>query len=398
MVQFILICGSEAYRSGSVVIEMPEFTEEQNNLARQKIQRLLNDKPPTNWSIPEEYTAKAFEIAHTAQNSPAKAIIDAQSFIEGLKARNLKRQEKLIKARKLRADLIALAEDPAGRKREPAKKSTSAVPKRFSNWLNGTRQAPRTVVDDVDEETLEEIIEQGGDADKGLMAKVPDEAIAATRARIRAAEKAGTANAQPIEPTRKPPGCLFFLFRPPSKKKDASSPDPEDHGIPLPLTNAGTRGWQGLLQRWLLTTLNATPTSGLNWMEVTKDGLQIYQPLATVSQRTINHKQVRDGQVVLSVDPPAYFDSFLGVLRQFRKDVDTPWGEIVAYEGGSGRVIARAIALAPGRKLKQIRLALELLHLAENEAEGFRRIPQLSDLLLYVKNDVFSTDENAEVT
>lgn len=365
-----------------------ELTEEHEQQAIEKILRLRSQRSLTNWSIPDEYAAKAFEIAETASQSPAQALLDASNFIDGLRKRNLVRQTKLSQARKLRADLIALEDERSPRKPEKAKvKETPSsaqptAPGWLSRWLNGATSevASKDVKDDVDEASIMAIQEEGGEGDRGLMNSLPEGG---------SQPAAPVANAETTAVDRSPRGCLRilpFVYR---RKQNAAAAtvDPTAHGISLPLTNAGSRGLQGLFQRWLLTTLNATPTSGLNWMEVTKDGLQIYQPLATVSQRAIKHKQVRDGQVVLSVNPPAYFDSFLGILRQFRRDVDTPWGEIVIYEGGSGRVIASAIALAPGKKLKQIRNALELLHLAENEAEGFRRIPQLQDLLIYVDEE-----------
>ncbi len=359
------------------------FSAEQEQQARQKIRLLRAEQDSTNWAIPPEYAAKAFEIAEIARHSPAQALVDAGNFIEGLRKRNLIRQTKLTRARKLRSDLIALEEER--KPGQPKKSVPTTAPDLtggfwgwLSRWLNGS-SAPKseTVQKDVDDAALQRAHQAGENADKGLMAAIPD---------------AATAPVAPVGP-KKSRGCLGALFFWRRSQTAQSAADPNDHGLPLPLTNAGARGWQGLLQRWLLTSLNATPTSGLNWMEVTKNGLQIYQPLATVSQRAIKHNQVRDGQVVLSVNPPAYFDSLLGLLRQFRRDIDTPWGEIVIYEGGSGRVIASAIALAPGRRLKEIRTALELLHLAENEAEGFRRIPHLRDLFIYVEDDLFADDD-----
>lgn len=373
-----------------------DFTDETDLLALDKIQRERQKRPPNNWSIPDQYKAKAFEIAETARTSPAEAVKDATIFIDGVRKRNLARQVKLKKARKLRSDLIELdkersprkdrkaeKEEKEARKQSPASKKMPFWQRWLSSFLNGSSASvPMEIEQDVDEEVLEAARAAGEKTDRGLFTRIPDVPTTATK------DGAQQSNASANGDLQVRRGCIPGLFLRNSKPALEEKSADDDHGLQLPITNAGSRGWRGVVQRWLLTTMNATPTSGLNWMEVTKDGLQIYQPLATVSQRTVKHKDVRDRQVVLSIDPPAYFDSFLGILRQFRRNVETPWGEIVIYEGGSGRVIARAIALAPGQKLKQIRTALELLHLAENESEGFLPLPHLYDLFIYVDDQI----------
>lgn len=70
-----------------------------------------------------------------------------------------------------------------------------------------------------------------------------------------------------------------------------------------PITNAGPRGLKGFLQRWGLSLLNATPFDNFNWLEVNQDGLQVYTPLATVSQRTITYRQIESGASVVSASP-----------------------------------------------------------------------------------------------
>lgn len=348
--------------------------------------RLHQDQQPaTNWLIPPEYAAKAFEIAQVARaESPEAAIKYAEAYIEGIEARNLARQLKLMQARKLREDLEIWEKEhqPGQRKPEQGKRENTGGIMGWLSWfLNPSQRAS------ISQNRQEDIVDEAIDSAAVIQEEANRAADEQTSAKGDSSPKS-TPNAiakhdtkAVVKPRR---GCIGWLFFWRTAAKEEAQGHPNDHGLALPITNAGSRGWQGLIQRWLLTTLNATPTSGLNWMEITKDGLQVYQPLATVSQRAVNHKQIREGQVVLSVNPPAYFDSFLGVLRQFRRNVETPWGEIVIYEGGSGRIIASAIALAPDRKLRQMRTALELLHLAENEAEGFRPIPQLRDLLIYM--------------
>jgi len=150
-----------------------------------------------------------------------------------------------------------------------------------------------------------------------------------------------------------------------------------------PITNAGPRGIRGFLRRLFLASLNGTPFDDLNWIEVNHEGLQIYTPFSTVSQRTVRHAQLTNNAVVLSVDPPAYLDWFLGVARQFRRNVATPIGEIVVYEPGSGRNLAKAVALWPDAKIKEMRNALEQLHLLDNPFERLHRLPRLRDILIY---------------
>jgi hypothetical protein len=163
-----------------------------------------------------------------------------------------------------------------------------------------------------------------------------------------------------------------------------------------PITNAGPRGFKGFLQRWGLSLLNATPFTNFNWLEVNQDGLQVYTPLATVSQRTITYRQIESGAVLLSVDPPAYLDQILGFMRQFRRSVAVPWGELVVYEPGSGRTVARAIALWPYDKLKEITDALKLLHLLNQPYQGYKRLPRLRDLLIYY--DIHDDENLSELT
>ncbi len=150
-----------------------------------------------------------------------------------------------------------------------------------------------------------------------------------------------------------------------------------------PLTNAGRRGVIGYFWRQILSTINGTPLTSLNLFELTTDGLQIFQPFATISKRTVRWRELKNNELTLSVNPPAYLDWLLGFLRQFFRNIATPWGEIVLYERGSGRDIARAVALWPDAKIKMIRSALEQLALAENQYEGRKREPRKVDLLSY---------------
>lgn len=149
-----------------------------------------------------------------------------------------------------------------------------------------------------------------------------------------------------------------------------------------PITNLGGHGLRGLFMRWLMSMVNGTPFS-LNWIEVTDKGLQLYNPFSAVSTRTITHAQIQSGEISLGIDPPAYFDWILGVIRQFRKNVTTPWGEITVYERGSGKVIANAIAIKPAKKIEEMRVALAQVHRVRNPFEGHKQLPRLVDLLMY---------------
>ena len=142
----------------------------------------------------------------------------------------------------------------------------------------------------------------------------------------------------------------------------------------VPITNLGQRGLRGLILRWLLSMLNATPFS-LNWVEVNSSGLQLYNPFSPTSSRTITYGQLASGEIVLGVDPPAYFDWILGVIRQFRKKASPPWGEITVYERGSGRMIATAIALWPAQKVEQMKTALS--NIGQNASSKQFKLPRL---------------------
>lgn len=150
-----------------------------------------------------------------------------------------------------------------------------------------------------------------------------------------------------------------------------------------PISNVGSRGIWGYIRRQILAAINATPFSSLNILEVDDTGLQVYLPFAGVSQRTIKYKDLQERRVLLSVDPPAYLDSILGYLGQFKKNVPVPIGEIVVYEPGSGKRIASAVAQRPDLKKDEIVEALQQLHRVENPYEKHKRLPRVVDLLIY---------------
>lgn len=150
-----------------------------------------------------------------------------------------------------------------------------------------------------------------------------------------------------------------------------------------PITSASRRGLLGYLTRQLLATLNGTPSIALRWFEVDEGGLHMYQPFATVTERTVTHADLSEGRIVLSVDPPGYMDAILGFMRQFRSSISAPWGQVVAYEPGSGDIIATAVAWKPEEKVRRIRTALEAIYLAKNPYVNYQRVPRKVDLLSY---------------
>ena len=345
--------------------------------ALDEIRALIESERPTDWTFPDEYAAKAFEIAEMAVESPATALEMANDYIKKLIAFNVIRQNKLAKARKLRSDLTAREEEQKKQAQTQwlVKFGESLLFWRWRIWRlpwNLIQWVKSLVVRKNEELTVDTALA----APTGPNAKVKIERLQPTISKT------------DFQRTPPPDPDLIDVDAVPVAPPVATPV--VDHGFTLPITNAGSRGAKGFLGRWLLASLNATPTSGLNWMEVTKDGLQIYQPLATVSQRTIKHPQFAQNQLVISVNPPVYFDAPLGLLKQFFADITTPWGEIVIYEGGGARTVASAVAFWPAAKIKEIRGALELLHLANNEYEGFRRIPRLRDMFLYFNPDQVS--------
>jgi len=340
--------------------------------ALKAIRALIESEQPMNWALPEEHAAKAFEIAELAIVSPASALEMANSYIEKLIAFNLLRQHKLARARKLRSDLAKREEaqkEQADQQRQKALKFLQ----NFLFWRWRIWRLPWQLIQWLLPKSADKTAPKPVGASAGLS---PKEAVQRLQYTI-----------SHTDFKRTPPPDPNVIYDPPIPAVAPVEPPMVEHGFKLPITNAGSRGIRGLLIRGLLATLNASPTSGLNWMEVTKDGLQIYQPLATVSQRTIKYPQLAQNQLVISVNPPAYFDAPLGYLKQFFADITTPWGEIVVYEGGGARIVASAVAIWPAAKIKEMRAALELLHLAANEHEGFRRLPRLRDMFLYVNPD-----------
>lgn len=157
------------------------------------------------------------------------------------------------------------------------------------------------------------------------------------------------------------------------------------------ITNAGQRGIIGYLWRSFLATLNGTPLSSLNFFEITTEGLLVEQPFATVTRRVFKFRELANNEITMSINPPVYLDWLLGFLRQFFRKVTSPWGEIVIYERGSGREIARAVALWPQQKIGTFRAALEQLHLAENQFAGREREPKKIDLLSYYDIEYWGT-------
>lgn len=159
-----------------------------------------------------------------------------------------------------------------------------------------------------------------------------------------------------------------------------------------PITNAGGRGLFGYIRRQFLSSINGTPFRALRWFELNDSGLHMFQPFDSVSERIVTYDDILEGKIVLSVDPPGYLDWFIGFFKQFWKSVPVLIGEIVAYEPGSGRNVATAVAWRPDKKVDQIMEALEELHRAENRYRGHKRVPRLVDLLSYYNIEIMERD------
>lgn len=139
------------------------------------------------------------------------------------------------------------------------------------------------------------------------------------------------------------------------------------------------------LQRQLLSYINLTPFNGLNRFEVSDQGLMIFQPFRAVSTRTVRHQDLVDRNVILSINPPSYFDLALGLLGQFRwgRGIPSPWGQLVVDEPGSGRIVGTTVVLWPAEKQKTIENLLK--QLAEADEPPFARmrpVPTQASLLM----------------
>lgn len=159
------------------------------------------------------------------------------------------------------------------------------------------------------------------------------------------------------------------------------------------ITNAGQRGLSGYLWRLFLASLNGTPLSSLNFFAITSEGLLVELPFATVSRRVFKFRELANNEITLSINPPVYLGWWIGFLQQFSRKVSAPWGEIVIYERGSGREIARAIALWPEQKIREFRAALEALFLSDNQFAGREREPTINDLLSYYRIERWEEEE-----
>lgn len=134
-----------------------------------------------------------------------------------------------------------------------------------------------------------------------------------------------------------------------------------------PWTDTAGFGLWAFIQRQVMSSINLTPFNGLNRFEVSDKGLVVYQPFRAVSVRILTYQDLADRNVILSVNPPSYFDLMLGFLGQFRwgRNVPSPWGQLVVDEPGSGRIVGTTVVLWPSEKQKQIEKLLKQLEEAD---------------------------------
>jgi hypothetical protein len=150
-----------------------------------------------------------------------------------------------------------------------------------------------------------------------------------------------------------------------------------------PIYNIGRPGLWGLFLRSFMASVNGTPFSSANWFELNDRGLVLHTPLAAVTERTVTARDLAEKRVELGVDPPAYLDRILAVLKQLRINVQTPWGRITAREPGSGLVLADIVTIRPNEKLATIKKDLSILMRADNPYVNYKRLPKVADFLSY---------------
>lgn len=150
-----------------------------------------------------------------------------------------------------------------------------------------------------------------------------------------------------------------------------------------PVYSLGRTGIIGAFFRSFMASLNATPLTSTNWYELTDRGLVVHMPFSSVTERTVNHIDLLEKRLELGVNPPFYFDWILGMLKQLRINIQTPWGTITLREPGSGVTLAEIVELKPNLKLAQIRQDLAAIHRVRYPYVNHRLLPRLVDLYSY---------------
>jgi hypothetical protein len=150
-----------------------------------------------------------------------------------------------------------------------------------------------------------------------------------------------------------------------------------------PIYSLGRTGLAGILLRSFMASLNWTPLLSPNWYELTDRGLIVHTPFANVTERVITHGDLVERRRELGVNPPTYFDSIIGFLKQLRITAKTPWGTITLREPGSGVVLGEVVEIRPDDKLALIRRGLADIHRANEPYAAHLVLPKLVDFFSY---------------
>jgi hypothetical protein len=150
-----------------------------------------------------------------------------------------------------------------------------------------------------------------------------------------------------------------------------------------PVYSLGRTGLVGVFFRSFMASVNWTPLLSPNWYELTDAGLVVHTPFANVTERTITHADLAEKRRELGVNPPSYFDSVIGFLKQLRINAKTPWGTITVREPGSGVVLGEVVEIQPEQKLAQIRKGLAFIYRANNPYATHHVLPKLVDFFSY---------------
>lgn len=150
-----------------------------------------------------------------------------------------------------------------------------------------------------------------------------------------------------------------------------------------PVYSLGRSGLFGAFFRSFMASVNATPLSSTNWYELTDRALIFHMPFASVTERPVTHRDLVEKRLELGVNPPVYFDWILGMLKQLRINVQSPWGTITLREPGSGVTLAEIVEIKPSEKLAELRKDLAAIHRASYPYAHHVVLPRLVDLFSY---------------
>ncbi|MCL4862587.1 MAG: hypothetical protein KJZ93_24460 [Caldilineaceae bacterium] len=150
-----------------------------------------------------------------------------------------------------------------------------------------------------------------------------------------------------------------------------------------PVYSLGRAGLAGIMLRSFMSSVNGTPLSSPNWYELNERGLVVHTPFSIVTERVVTHRDLQEKRFELGVNPPVYFDSILGFLKQLRINASAPWGQITLREPGSGVTLAEVVEIRPEQQLAKIKKDLALLYRAANPYANHLMLPKMVDFFSY---------------